>query len=66
MDDMRGGAAAARVAHNHEVAGSSPAPATKTRARRKSGLCFDSALDLVLRFGGEADNSRRLLEAFLL
>ncbi len=27
---MRGGAAAARVAHNHEVAGSSPAPATKT------------------------------------
>ena len=25
----RGGAAAARVAHNHEVAGSSPAPATK-------------------------------------
>jgi hypothetical protein len=24
----RGGAAAARVAHNHEVAGSSPAPAT--------------------------------------
>lgn len=37
---MRGGAAAARVAHNHEVAGSSPAPATKTRARRKSGFCF--------------------------
>ena len=25
----RGGAAAARMAHNHEVAGSSPAPATK-------------------------------------
>ncbi len=25
----RGGAVAARVAHNHEVAGSSPAPATK-------------------------------------
>lgn len=25
----RGGAAAARVAHNHKVAGSSPAPATK-------------------------------------
>jgi hypothetical protein len=24
----RGGAAAARMAHNHEVAGSSPAPAT--------------------------------------
>ncbi len=26
----RGGAAAARVAHNHEVAGSSPAPATRS------------------------------------
>ena len=26
----RGGAAAARVAHNHKVAGSSPAPATKS------------------------------------
>jgi hypothetical protein len=25
----RGGAAAARVAHNHEVTGSSPVPATK-------------------------------------
>ena len=25
---LRGGAAAARVTHNHEVAGSSPAPAT--------------------------------------
>lgn len=28
MRPSRGGAAAARVAHNHEVAGSSPAPAT--------------------------------------
>lgn len=27
----RGGAEAARVAHNHEVAGSSPAPATKEK-----------------------------------
>lgn len=27
----RGGAAAARVAHNHEVAGSSPAPATSLK-----------------------------------
>lgn len=27
----RGGAAAARMAHNHEVAGSSPAPATRVR-----------------------------------
>lgn len=26
---VRGGAVAARVTHNHEVAGSSPAPATK-------------------------------------
>ena len=26
--DVRGGAAAARVAHNHEVRGSSPLPAT--------------------------------------
>ena len=36
----RGGAAAARVAHNHEVTGSSPVPATKIRTRRKSGFCF--------------------------
>ena len=28
MADMRDGAAAARVAHNHEVPGSSPGPAT--------------------------------------
>ena len=29
LKTSRGGAAAARVAHNHKVAGSSPAPATK-------------------------------------
>ena len=34
----RGGAAAARVAHNHEVAGSSPAPATTTRVHRMMGF----------------------------
>ena len=27
-EELRGGAAVARVAHNHQVAGSSPAPAT--------------------------------------
>ena len=32
----RGGAAAARVAHNHEVAGSSPAPATKRESEASS------------------------------
>ena len=31
----RGGAAAARVAHNHEVTGSSPVPGTKIRHPRK-------------------------------
>ena len=36
----RGGAAAARMAHNHEVAGSSPAPATKTSAPIFRGFCF--------------------------
>ena len=34
----RDGAAAARVAHNHEVAGSSPAPATKVKTHRKVGF----------------------------
>ena len=34
----RGGAAAARVAHNHEVAGSSPAPATKENASAFAGV----------------------------
>jgi hypothetical protein len=44
----RGGAAAARVAHNHEVAGSSPAPATKVKAQ-PSGWAFT----LVTRLGLE-------------
>ena len=34
----RGRAVAARVAHNHKVAGSSPAPATKKRVPTKLGL----------------------------
>ena len=34
---LRGRAAAARVAHNHKVAGSSPAPATKKSARPCDG-----------------------------
>jgi hypothetical protein len=29
---LRGGAGVARVAHNHEVAGSSPAPVTNSKA----------------------------------
>lgn len=36
MKSMRGGAVAARVAHNHEVAGSNPAPATNRRRRLMS------------------------------
>ena len=35
----RDGAAAARVAHNHEVPGSSPGPATKEKHPTKVG-CF--------------------------
>lgn len=31
LNVSRGGAVAARVAHNHEVPGSSPGPATKKR-----------------------------------
>ena len=31
-------AVAARVAHNHKVAGSSPAPATTIRVHRKMGF----------------------------
>ena len=31
---------AARMAHNHEVPGSSPGPATKTSALQKEGFCF--------------------------
>jgi hypothetical protein len=34
----RGGAVAARVAHNHKVVGSSPAPATKKRVPVYLGL----------------------------
>ncbi len=45
----RGGAVAARVAHNHEVAGSSPAPATKTSARLLTGFCFGNGADSALR-----------------
>ena len=56
----RGGAAAARVAHNHEVAGSSPAPATKEKGSPKVVLfLWFMALVWVLRLGGVADNSRR-------
>ncbi len=36
----RDGAVAARVAHNHEVVGSSPAPATKKKVRPCVGLFF--------------------------
>ncbi len=43
----RGGAVAARVAHNHEVAGSSPAPATKINDSSKDGSFF---LVLGIRF----------------
>jgi hypothetical protein len=35
---MRGRAVAARVAHNHKVAGSSPAPATKQNAPSRVGF----------------------------
>ena len=41
----RDGAAAARVAHNHEVPGSSPGPATKINHSLKSG-CFILAVGL--------------------
>ncbi len=56
----RGGAAAARVAHNHEVAGSSPAPATKKlftsvilaevfvlsqNSESDSSLCYSARMD---------------------
>lgn|GEM_PF-615471 len=40
---MRGGAAAARVAHNHEVTGSSPVPATKSGSEGASAsFCFQT------------------------
>jgi hypothetical protein len=47
---MRGGAVAARRAHNPKVTGSSPVPATKKRDR--AGLFFDSSLRAM--FFGEA------------
>lgn len=36
----RDGAVAARMAHNHEVPGSSPGPATKNKTPAKSGVLF--------------------------
>ena len=42
----RGGAVAARVAHNHEVPGSSPGPATKVKVSPKGG-----AFSLVMGLG---------------
>lgn len=38
MPTTRGGAEAARVAHNHKVPGSSPGPATKKRVPVYLGL----------------------------
>jgi hypothetical protein len=41
----RGGAVAARVAHNHKVVGSSPAPATiSTLTSGNRGLFFSPAI----------------------
>jgi hypothetical protein len=40
----RGRAVAARVAHNHKVAGSSPAPATKISARLMTGIFLGRSL----------------------
>lgn len=45
----RGRAVAARVAHNHKVAGSSPAPATRTRAHLRMGFCSGTEADANLR-----------------
>ena len=39
-EDTRDGAAAARVAHNHEVPGSSPGPATKKTVSTFVGTFF--------------------------
>src|SRR4051812_11173716 len=52
----RDGAAAARVAHNHEVRGSSPLPATKEKHPPKDG-CF--SLVLAARAGGGAERTGR-------
>lgn len=38
---MRDGAAAARVAHNHEVPGSSPGPATMKNVSTYVGIFFN-------------------------
>lgn len=43
-DFARGGAVVARVAHNHEVAGSIPAPATTLAAGQPALRIYDSAL----------------------
>lgn len=40
----RGGAAAARMAHNHEVRGSSPLPATKSSIYKRPGNMSGSCL----------------------
>ncbi len=49
----RDGAAAARMAHNHEVPGSSPGPATKIMHSPKGG-CFIFVLRLDLSQKGSA------------
>ena len=46
LNISRGRAVAARVAHNHKVAGSSPAPATKKNGSPKGGPFF-----LVMKLG---------------
>jgi hypothetical protein len=47
----RDGAAAARVAHNHEVPGSSPGPATKEKAL-PSGGAFSIVAFIFVIIGG--------------
>lgn len=46
---MRGGAAAARVTHNHEVVGSSPTPATKPTDQSRLSPCNLLELFLLLQ-----------------
>ena len=56
----RGRAVAARVAHNHKVAGSSPAPATKKRVLSKDRAFFGSGRDrTVLRSRGSTPTKSR-------
>ena len=52
---MRGRAAAARLAHNQKVAGSSPAPATKKNTSPKGGVFFLYCRieNATLKVGGE-------------